>query len=481
VGLPAQLTPAGWVVDEHVCDSEAVRVHQAWRFALDPSAIQRRALASHCGAARKAFNWGLEEVESWIWLGDFARVMGLPRTESPGWNPYALRREWNAQKDVEAPWWRENSKEAYSSGLAALANALRNWSESRKGKRAGPRVGFPRFRKRGRPMGCRFTTGTIRVDDERHVTVPRVGRLKTCEATTALLRRVMAGTARILSATISCEGRRWYVAFGCEVERAVLAGNGHDDTVGVDLGVLALATISDGEVVTGPRALRAGLRKLRRLARHRSRCRRGSRNERRAAVRIARHHARVANLRRDHLHKLTTMLAKSHGRIVVEDLNVADMTRSARGTVEAPGHHLRAKSGLNRSLADASFGEFRRQLEYKCRWYGAELVVADRFFPSSKTCSRCGELRTDLRLEERMFGCDTCGLRIDRDLNAAINLAGWAHPDVADSAPETENACPRGGQTGPRPARPVDAGTGIAPEPAGMTGGRQRAGLTPAA
>ena len=340
MGLPAQLTPAGWVVDEHVCDSEAVRVHQAWRFALDPSAIQRRALASHCGAARKAFNWGLEEVESWIWLGDFARVMGLPRTESPEWNPYALRREWNAQKDVEAPWWRENSKEAYSSGLAALANALRNWSESRKGKRAGPRVGFPRFRKRGRPMGCRFTTGTIRVDDERHVTVPRV---------------------------------------------------------------------------------------------------------------------------------------------VVEDLNVAGMTRSARGTVEAPGHHLRARSGLNRSLADASFGEFRRQLEYKCRWYGAELVVADRFFPSSKTCSRCGELRTDLRLEERMFGCDTCGLRIDRDLNAAINLAGWAHPDVADSAPETENACPRGGQTGPRPARPVDAGTGIAPEPAGMTGGRHRAGLTPAA
>jgi putative transposase len=149
----------------------------------------------------------------------------------------------------------------------------------------------------------------------------------------------------------------------------------------------------------------------------------------------------VASLRRDHLHQLTTRLAKSHGRIVIEDLNVSGMTRSARGSREAPGHNMRAKNGLNRSLADASFGEFRRQLEYKCRWYGSELVVADRFLPSSKTCSRCGTVRDGLRLEERVFGCVACGLRIDRDLNAAINLAGWARPDVAPSAGETENAC----------------------------------------
>jgi putative transposase len=123
-------------------------------------------------------------------------------------------------------------------------------------------------------------------------------------------------------------------------------------------------------------------------------------------------------------------------------------------------------------------------LTYKCRWYGSELVVADRFFPSSKTCSRCGTVRRELGLGDRFFTCPACGLRIDRDLNAAINLAGWAHPDVpphpagraghplvAVSAPETENACPRGGQTGPRPARPVEAGTGIGPEPAGITGG----------
>jgi putative transposase len=461
-----------------------VILHQAYRYALDPTGAQRSALAGHCGAARFAFNWGREQIGASMALARLEEVMGLSRTGPLGWSLYALRREWNSQKETRAPWWRENSKEAYSSGLDALARALENWSQSRRGERAGPRVGFPRFRKRGHPMGCRFTTGAIRVD-ERHVILPRIGRVRTCEATTALLRRVASGTARIQSATVSCEAGRWFVSFGCEVERAVAERNGHADTVGVDLGVLSLATLSTGEVVPGPRALRAGLRRLRRLSRHHARCGKGSANRRRAAQRLARHHARLAHLRRDHLHQLTTRLAKSHGRIVIEDLNVSGMTRSARGSAEASGRHVRAKAGLNRSLADSSFGELRRMLEYKCRWYGAELVVADRFYPSSKTCSRCGTVRSHLGLGERLFRCAGCGLTIDRDLNAAINLAGWAHPEVsprpagrvghpkivAGSAPETENACPRGCQPGLSPARPVDAGTGIAPEPAGSTGG----------
>src|ERR1039458_5219659 len=441
-----------------MCDNRHVRLHQAYGFALDPTAAQQRALASHVGAARFASNWGLEQVRASMALRELELCMfDEVRTPLLGWNLYALRREWNAQKDVQAPWWRENSKEAYSSGLAAVALALHNWSESRQGKRAGSRMGFPRFRKRGHPMGCRFTTGAIRIDDERHLTLPRIGNVRTSEATTALLRRVSAGTARILSATVSCEAGRWYVSFGCEVERRVPESNGHQDTVGVDLGVLALATLSTGETVVGPRPLRAGLRKLRRLSRHHSRCQRGSHNR-----------------RRDHLHQLTSRLAKSHRRIVVEDLNVAGMSRSSRGTAEAPGRNVRAKSGLSRSLADASFGELRRMLTYKCRWYGSEIVVADRFFPSSKTCSRCGTVRSELGLGDRFFTCPACGLRIDRDLNAAINLAGWAHPDVAASAPETETACPRGGQTGLSPARPIDEGTGPGPEPVGTTGGRRQ-------
>ena len=409
-------------------------------------------------------------------------LYGAVRTELVGWSLYALRREWNAQKQVQAPWWRDNSKEAYGSGLAALAEALRSWSQSRKGERAGRRVGFPRFRKRSQAMGCRFTTGAIRIDDERHVTLPRVGRVRTGEATGALLRRLSAGRARILSATVSCEAGRWHVSFGCQVERVVAESNGHQDTVGVDLGVLTLATLSTGEVILGPRALHRGLRRLRRLSRHHSRCAKGSRNRRKATAGLARHHARVRNLRRDHLHKLTTHLAKSHGVVVIEDLNVVGMSRSPRGSREAPGRNVRAKGGLNRGVADASFGEVRRMLEYKCRWYGSQLVIADRFFPSSKTCPRCGAVRHQLRLKDRTFHCPNpeCGLQLDRDLNAAVNLAGWARPAVAVSAPETENACPRGGQTAPGAARPDDAGTGNVPEPAGMTGGRiPRLGLLP--
>jgi len=434
------------------------------------------------GAARFAFNWGLRQVHASILLHRIEVEMELPQTPPLGWSAYSLRRRWNARKEVEASWWEENSKEAYSSGLSALVQALSNWSQSRQGQRAGPRMGFPRFRKRTHPMGCRFTTGALRVDDPRHLTLPRIGRVRTQEATDSLLTRVSRGTARIGSATVSCEAGRWYASFGCRVERDLPAGNGHSDTVGVDLGVLRLATLSTGEVVEGPRALRAGLRKLRRLSRHHSHCRKGSHNQRKAVARLARHHARIAHLRRDHLAKLTTCLAKNHGRIVIEDLNVAGMTRSARGSQDAPGRNLRAKAGLNRGILDAGFAEFRRQLTYKCRWYGSELVIADRFFASSRTCSRCAAVRAKLTLRERVFHCFHCGLSLDRDLNAAINLAGWAHPAVAGSAPETENACPRGGQTGLCPARPVDAGTGNAPEPAGVTGGRARqSGLTPAA
>ncbi|MGD0833411.1 MAG: transposase [Candidatus Dormibacteria bacterium] len=155
-------------------------------------------------------------------------------------------------------------------------------------------------------------------------------------------------------------------------------------------------------------------------------------------------------------------------------LLVTRLVEPLLGPAVARWSALLLQAGLNRSLADAGLGELRRMLGYKCRWYGAELVVADRFLPSSRTCSRCGMVRMHLDLGERTFRCGACGLAIDRDLNAAINLAGRDHPNVAGSAPETQNACPRGGQPGLSPARPVDAGTGIAPEPAGMTGGRRQ-------
>jgi putative transposase len=410
---------------------------QAYRFALDPGPAQARLLASHCGAARKAFNEGLAHVKRCLDQREAERSYGVPGewlTEMP-WTLPALRRWWNASKNVLAPWWAENSKEAYNSGLAALADGLKQWSASRSGKRRGARTGFPRFKSRRRSrVSCRFTTGAIRADDATHVVLPRIGRIHTLEQTSALLGRVAAGTARVLAATVSFDGRRWYCSFTVETRRepARPAHAGADrahPVVGVDAGVrdVLVAAAPDGTQVArvrAPRSLAAAQARLRAVQRRAARQdgpdrrtgRRGSKRWMRTAARIGRIHARAADLRRDALHQATTLLAQRHQVIVVEDLAVANMTRRKPGAGKGG-------RGLNRALTDAGLGELRRQLGYKTTWYGSQLLVAGRWYPSSKTCSGCGAVKAKLTLAERTYHCDACDLVIDRDRNAAINLA----------------------------------------------------------
>jgi putative transposase len=403
-------------------------VIQAYRFALDPTPRQRRAFASHCGAARYAYNWGLHLVRQRL---DQRRVDSSVQVP---WTLPELRREWNRAKQQVAPWWAENSKEAYSSGLDGLARALKNWADSKAGRRKGRPMGFPHTKRKGRCRdACRFTTGPLRVEaDRKHITLPRIGVLKTHESTRKLARRLEQGTARILAATITRTADRWYVSFTVEVQRTIPTGNGSSGLIGVDVGVRHLAVLSTGAVVPNPRALQRSLRKLRRLNRELHRRQPRSRRRHQTRRRLARVHARAANLRRDALHKLTTTLATEHGTVVVEQLNVAGMVRNRR---------------LARAIADTGLAELRRQLTYKTAWYGSRLLVADRFYPSSKTCSACGWVKTKLTLAERTFTCEACGLRLDRDLNAARNLAGLGPITkeivVAGSGPETENACVR--------------------------------------
>jgi putative transposase len=282
-------------------DRQAMKTYQAFRYALDPTRAQSQALASHCGAARFAFNWGLELVKE---RSEARRKDGI--TEVP-WTLPTLRWAWNRAKADVAPWWKENSKEAYSSGLAGLARALQNFSAVRRGGRRG-RSGFPQFRRRGRGETCRFTTGTMRIDGNRHLVLGRVGRLRTAEGMGTLGRRVLAGTARIMAVTISKEADRWFVSFTCEVLRMAPA-NSHADTVGLDLGILRLATVSTGAVMAGEHALASSMSRLRMLQRHVARRQVGSKRRRRAVFRLARAHRRVRNLRRDYLHKVTTHLA----------------------------------------------------------------------------------------------------------------------------------------------------------------------------
>jgi IS605 OrfB family transposase len=415
---------------------------QSYRYAIDPTPRQQEALASHCGAARFAYNWGLNLVKQRL----DQRAAGLA-VEVP-WTLPSLRWAWNRAKHDVAPWWAENSKEAYSSGLDALARALKNWSDSKHGKRKGPRVGFPRFKVKGRGrLACRFTTGGIRVESDRHhVVLPRIGRIKTHESTRKLARRLEAGTARILNATISQTTDHWYVSFTVEVHRTLPTGplsvQRRAGMVGVDVGIRHLAVLSTGEVISNPRPLESAQRRLRRLNRQLAR-RHGPRAPdgahrvpsvgwRQTRKCLARAHGRVARIRRDGMHQLTTRLATSHDTIVVEHLNVAGMLRNRR---------------LSRAIADSGFGELRRQLAYKATWYGSALVTADRWYPSSKTCSGCGVVKAKLSLSERVFACEACGLVIDRDYNAARNLAALVNGMVAGSGSETQNA--RGGDRSP--------------------------------
>jgi putative transposase len=400
---------------------------RAYRFALDPSPAQERALRSHAGAARFAWNWAL------------AKCKDRYAAERKWYSAAELHKLWNRQKkaDPTLGWWAENSKCAYQEAFRNLDRALRDFTRSMKGERKGKRLGFPRFKKRGKCKDSFRLTGTIRCADKT-VTLPRLGVIATCESTTKLDGRITDGSVRVLSATVTRVAQRWFVSFTVEEDRLVPERHARPGSaVGIDLGLKVLLTGFDdqGNVITipGPRPLRAGLRRLRRASRAHSRKQSGSARRRRSAARLARLHARIANLRADALHKASTMLAARYESVAIEDLNVAGMTRNCK---------------LARAVTDQGFGTVRRMLAYKTAWNGGTLVTADRWYPSSKQCSGCGTVKAKLALSERTYTCAACGLVTDRDVNAARNLL-----NLAASGAESLNA--REETLRPRPARQV--------------------------
>ena len=452
--------PDGWTV-------------QAYRFALDPTPTQLRGLASHAGAARFAHNHMLALVKAVMDQRTAERSYGVPEAEltpALGWSLPALRKVWNQRKSSCAPWWAENSKEAYNTGLDGLARGLEGWSTSRRGQRKGLRVGFPRFKSARAPRSVRFTTGVIRCEaDRHHISLPRLGAVGTHESTRKLGRRIEAGTARILSATVRQDSAgRWYCALQVIVDaktRPAHARRSAHRVVGVDVGVkadslLVVATPEGVQVdrVAAPKSLTGAQSRLRALQRRAARQhgphdpatnsrRAPSKRWRRTQVRIGRTHAHAAAVRRDVLHKATTALAQQHQVIVVETLNAAGM-RTKGGAY---------KRGLNRALADAALAEVRRMLGYKTRWYGSHLVEADRYFPSSKTCAACGRRKPNLTLADRIFDCEHCGARLDRDLGAAVNLARLGVPTpVGEQSPAGSG--PVAGRGASRETEPAPAG-----------------------
>ena len=385
---------------------------EAVKMALDPTPRQERMLEGNANASRFAYNLMLAHVQS-----------QLARHENNvNWSMYAMRRWWNEWKSEIAPWWSEYSKEAYNTAFEQLSTSFKNYFNSREGKRKGKRVGFPKFRAKHRtPLRYAYTTGFALVrDNPRLLRLPRVGRVKCTEN---IWKRVNG--AHVMRVTVSKRAGRWYAALTVEREDKPTPSTPKGGSVGVDLGVKTLATLSDGTVFDNPHLLKRADRKLRKAQKTLSRREQGSRRYGKARLRVQKVHAHVANQRRDGLNKLTTKLAHTYRDISIEDLNVSGMVKN---------------HNLAKSISDCGFYELRRQLTYKTARTGARLHIVNRWYPSSKTCSNCGTVKAKLTLDERTYICDTCGLRIDRDLNAAINIEKY---HVAPSAEETLNA--RGG------------------------------------
>jgi putative transposase len=309
-----------------------------------------------------------------------------------------------------APWWRCTSKEAYASGIANLVTGLHNWSDAKAGRRKGARVRFPRFKARHRDRGrVRFTTGAMRLEpDRRHLILPVIGKLRSKENTRRLERLVVNGRARILSMTLSQLGDRLVVAV-----QAIVAQQAHrpaepDGRCGVDLGIgreWAVIAHHDGTIerVMHPAPWKEVYQQQRRLDRQISRRTVGSRAHRHAKTKRAALDRRAANLRRQAIHVLTTRLARRYGTVVVEDLDVAAMQRSM------------GRRAFHRSVSQAGVGRVRPTLAYKCPAAGGGLIVADRWFGSSKSHHGCGGYRADLKLGDRIWRCPSCGRLVDRN------------------------------------------------------------------
>jgi putative transposase len=399
--------PQGWVA-------------RGFRFEVQPTSSGQWVLIwQHFGARRFAHNWALAQVKANL----DARAAD-PTVPPLAWSLPAIRREWNLAKDQVAPWWRGCSKEAYSSGIADLVAALGNWSDAKHGRRSGGRVGFPRFKARRRDRGrVRFTTGAMRLEpDRRHLVVPVVGRLRCKENTRRLQRLLVKGRARVLSMTLTeQQGGRLVVSVQAIIAQQPRTTDLPDARCGIDLGIggeWAVIAHHDDTIqrIAHPTPWAEVQQQRRRVARQHSRRLVGSRGHRQANAKLAALDRRAANLRTQQVHTLTTRLARRYGTIVVEDLDVAAMGRGM------------GRRAFRRTLYQAGIGRIRPTLVYKTVREGGRLLVADRWFASSKTHHGCGGYLADLRLGQRVWVCPSCGGLVDRNANAALNLRDWTGP-----------------------------------------------------
>jgi putative transposase len=420
------------------------------QFALDPNVEQRILLAKCAGARRYTVNHHLARVKANLDARLSEREVLSDRvdpcdasTPSLSWAAFSFINEFNAWKNGESgdslvnddgtrglAWRHELPGDVFECASVDAARALENFAASRRGERSGTRVGFPRFQAKGKVtpsfrLRNRATPGRapssqpIRFSDPAHLRLPRFGPVKVFGPTRKVRRMIDAGRFHVYSATLTLRAGRWTVALtgvAAELHQAERSRtNRHAVPVGVDRGIISLCVCADANGVPferfeGVKTLKQAQASLKAANQALARTTPGSKGRQRARARLAKTHRRVANTRRHLVHQASRALVDRAQVLVIEDLNVAGMVKNRH---------------LARSISESAMGELSRQLLYKARWHGVEVRVADRYFPSSKNCSRCGEVKSELDLSERTYSCGACGLVIDRDLNAAINLARW--------------------------------------------------------
>lgn len=390
----------------------------AHRIELRPTLEQVDYFRCACGTTRFVWNWALAE-----WNRQYEA--GLRP------NALALKKQFNALKYTAYPWLKDMHRDSHAQPFANLSKA---WNKFFDDVKKGMAAHRPVFKKKGKTRDSFYVANDKLTVGEKQVRLPVLGKVK--------LKESPRFGGKIMGATVSRDGTRWYLSLQQEVEICWLERANRRPVTGVDLNVNEIVC-SDGKRYETLRALKKAQKRLTRLQRsvsrkleaqkqrmglaRKDRIPKGmrlvpTRNREKASQKLADQHRKIRCIRNDFTHKMTTSLTRENQTLGIEDLSVLGMTASAKGTVDKPGRNVRQKAGLNRAILDVAFGEIRRQIEYKSVWYGTTLVVADRFFPSSKRCSCCGEVNDLLTLKDRTWKCPHCDTVHDRDLNACVNL-----------------------------------------------------------
>jgi len=371
------------------------RLH-AFKYELMPTGDQQRDMRRFAGSCRFVFN----------------KALALQNTNHEAGNKFIsyvkmanLLPAWK----VEFPWLKDAPSQALQHALKNLDRAFTNFFAKR--------TEYPRFKKRGFGDSFRFPQGLNLDQANDRIFLPRLGWVRYRNSREAL--------GKLRNVTVSGRNGKWFVSI--QTEREVEQPVAHGEAVGIDMGVVRFATLSDGTIVPSLDSFNWHAAELCKAQQGMSRKKKFSNNWKKAKAKVQRIHVRIANARRDYLHKVSTTISKNHAMVVIEDLQVSNMSRSSAGTVLSPGKNISAKSGLNKSILDQGWAEFRRQLEYKLSWNGGELIAVPPM-NTSRTCPSCGHISADNRKSQAAFACVDCGFEENADLVGAINVlrAGYA-------------------------------------------------------